>query len=84
MAHEHTNPMANELFEDQEDLFAPETDDTSLGIKPPDRRIVTQPCDFSVKTILSQIDEKSLETHPSSQRENVWDEIRASRLIESL
>ncbi len=81
---EYNTPEVNEENDEQEKYYVPEIDDEPLKIEPPDRRLVTQPYDFSVKTIVSQIDDKSLNTRPSFQRGYVWDDQRASRLIESL
>ncbi|MFN8490442.1 MAG: DUF262 domain-containing protein [Caldilineaceae bacterium] len=64
--------------------YVPEQDDQPLRIAPPDRRLVTQPYDLVVRTIVSQIEEKSLLVQPPYQRGYVWDDGRASRLIESL
>jgi len=64
--------------------YVPEEDNTALRIAPPDRRLITQPYDLNVRTIVSQIDDKSLIVKPPYQRGYVWDDGRASRLIESL
>ena len=50
---------------------------------PPDRRIFTQPYDLSIQTLSEQWEQKTL-VIPEMQREYVWDNGRASRLIESL
>ena len=50
---------------------------------PPDRRILTQPYDLSLQTLNEQWHQKTL-VIPPMQREYVWDNGRASRLIESL
>ena len=54
-----------------------------LDFPPPERKINTQPYDLSVQTLIEQWEEKTLEI-PEIQREYVWDNGRASRLIESL
>jgi hypothetical protein len=64
--------------------YIPEEDDNPLRIAPPDRRLVTQPYDLTVRTIVSQIEDKTLIVQPPYQRGYVWDNGRASRLIESL
>ncbi len=64
--------------------YIPEQDDSPLRVAPPDRRLVTQPYDLVVRTIVSQIEDKSLLVKPPYQRGYVWDDGRASRLIESL
>jgi len=48
------------------------------------RRVVTQPVDLAVRTLVDQIDDKSLVLATDFQRKYVWDNAKASRLIESL
>ena len=48
-----------------------------------ERRVVTQAYDLSIQTIIEQWDDRILEL-PEIQRGYVWDDARASRLIESL
>lgn len=72
------------LSANQEDFFVPEEDDAPLRLDPKERRLITQPYDFSVRTIIEQINDESLDTQPPFQRGYVWDDTRASRLIESL
>lgn len=48
-----------------------------------DRRLITQSYDLSVTTLLEQWDDGTLQL-PEIQRQYVWDNARASRLIESL
>lgn len=50
---------------------------------PAERRVVTQPVDLSVQTLIEQWGDKAL-ILPDIQREYVWDNGKASRLIESL
>jgi hypothetical protein len=50
---------------------------------PAERRVITQPVDLSVQTLTEQWDAKLL-ILPTIQREYVWDNGKASRLIESL
>ena len=50
---------------------------------PAQRRLVTQPLDLSVQTLIEQWENKLL-LLPDIQREYVWDNGKASRLIESL
>ena len=57
--------------------------DEPLDFPPPERKISTQPYDLSVQTLMEQWEEKTLKI-PEIQREYVWDNGRASRLIESL
>lgn len=55
----------------------------SFEFPPPERRIVTQPYDLSLATLITQWKQDELIV-PEMQREYVWDNGRASRLIESL
>lgn len=50
---------------------------------PAERRVVTQPLDLSVQTLVEQWNNNQL-VLPDIQREYVWDNAKASRLIESL
>lgn len=61
-----------------------ENDSTAVDdFPPPERKVITQPYDLSIKSLVEQWDDESLEL-PEMQREYVWDNPRASRLIESL
>lgn len=65
------------------DLDLQESDtEEPFEFPPPERRIFTQPYDLSLQTLIEQWDSGSLEL-PELQREYVWDNGRASRLIES-
>jgi hypothetical protein len=60
---------------------SPEPLDLTLG----ERKLVTQPYDFSVGQLLTDVQQsKILLIDVPYQREYVWDEAKASRLIESL
>jgi len=70
------------MSDDLQDLG--ETDDQDESILPEEeRKIVTQPVDLSVQTLVEQWTQKVL-VLPEIQREYVWDNGKASRLIESL
>jgi hypothetical protein len=58
-------------------------DEEDFTFPPAERRIVTQPLDLSVQTLSEQWDNKIL-LLPEIQREYLWDNGKASRLIESL
>lgn len=58
-------------------------DEEGFAFSPVERRVVTQPLDLSVQTLFEQWNEKLL-ILPQTQREYVWDNGKASRLIESL
>ena len=57
--------------------------DEPFDFPPPERKINTQPYDLSVQTLLEQWNDNLLGI-PEIQRQYVWDNGRASRLIESL
>jgi hypothetical protein len=57
--------------------------DEEFSFPPSERRIVTQPVDLSIQTLSEQWDSKLL-ILPNIQREYLWDNGKASRLIESL
>lgn len=67
-----------------EELDLGELDSEEEAVFPPaERKVVTQPYDLSVQTLVEQWDTKLL-ILPEMQREYVWDNGRASRLVESL
>jgi hypothetical protein len=67
----------------ENDLDLQENDtEEQFEFPPPEREIFTQPYDLSLQTLLEQWDSGSLSL-PELQREYVWDNGRASRLIES-
>jgi len=66
---------------DEAEEEAPLFDD---GTPPRDRKLQTNPFDFIVSSINSQIDDKSIILQDQFQRRRVWNDIKASRLIESL
>jgi hypothetical protein len=66
------------------DAPSDESEDGSGIRRETDRRIVTQPYDFSVRTLVDQIADSSLVVQDVYQRYFVWDASRSSRLIESL
>jgi hypothetical protein len=56
----------------------------ALDIAREERRLVTQPYDLSISTLLSDIKSETLLLELEYQRDYVWDDAKASRLIESL
>jgi uncharacterized protein DUF262 len=74
-----TAQIEGELPEDVAEL---ETEE-DFSFPPAERKVVTQPVDLSVQTLLEQWESKLLFL-PEIQREYVWDNGKASRLIESL
>jgi hypothetical protein len=57
--------------------------DEEFSFPPAERRVITQPVDLSVQTLVEQWENKQL-ILPTIQREYLWDDGKASRLIESL
>ena len=54
------------------------------GVAPPDRRLITQPYDLAVSDLVSQVKSGNLKLNPVYQRRYVWDDKKASKLVESL
>lgn len=69
------------MVEESVDLEENDSEE-DLDFPPPDRKIFTQPYDLSLLTLLEQWDSNAL-ILPEIQREYLWDNGRASRLIES-
>jgi len=74
--------MDEDVLEQDQDLDESEGDE-GFDFPPPERKITTQPYDLSIQTLVEQWGSNLLEM-PEIQREYVWDDGRASRLIESL
>jgi len=53
-------------------------------ISPLDRKLITRPYDLAVSELVAQIAGGDLILNPVYQRKYVWDDIKASKLIESL
>jgi hypothetical protein len=75
--------------EAHEGLQVEETEEEENGLEtlaatPGQARLVTQPVDWPVRSILDMEQEGSLCLQPDFQRKSVWDEGRQSRLIESI
>lgn len=73
------------IFEIDEDFELPDPDETPLK----DRKVVTQPYDLSVTSVVSQINNgeiflRPLNDRPNFQRKYVWNDKLASRLVESI
>jgi hypothetical protein len=67
-----------------DDLDLGESDqDEETEFPPPERKVITQSYDLSVQTLVEQWNNETL-LLPDIQREYVWENPRASRLIESL
>lgn len=55
-----------------------------LNLEGRDRKLVTQPYDFAVHSLSSDIEEGRVQLSVEYQRDFVWDSAKSSRLIESL
>lgn len=71
------------VVEDDLELGETDSEEEQLTYLPAERKVVTQAYDLSVQTLVEQWNSKLL-ILPEIQREYVWDDSRASRLIESL
>ncbi|MBA3431639.1 MAG: DUF262 domain-containing protein [Actinobacteria bacterium] len=71
------DPIEVEVLED--DPEGPGVSD----VAPPDRRLITQPYDLGVSDLVSQIPDR-MHLQPVYQRRYVWDNKKASKLMESL
>ena len=79
--------MAETKFEDQDEFEVTDSEETPepLDVAPDERKLVTQPYDYSVDQLTSHVEKKKiLLIEVPYQREYVWDDTKASRLIESL
>lgn len=74
----------------QEETFEEHIDEPSFeetidfNIPPKDRKLVTHPYDFIIRSLVDQIEDKTLILKDKFQRRRVWDDTKSSRLIESL
>lgn len=77
--------LPEEHFEDDDYVPAegepPLSDNDST---PHERKLVTHPYDFIIRSLKDQIEDETLILQDEFQRRQVWDDARASRLIESL
>lgn len=71
--------LPEETFEDQDEELRSE-----LQVAPKDRKLVTHPYDFIIRSLTTQVDDGTLILGDQFQRRRVWDEWKASGLIESL
>lgn len=81
-----TDDQGSELQEELFDTAEQETEDErpSLSVPEKDRKLVTHPYDFIVRSLHDQIKDGTLMLADKFQRRRVWDDTKASRLIESL
>lgn len=61
-----------------------EADQQLSGVASPDRRLITQPYDLAVSDLVGQVESNRLHLQPVYQRRYVWDNKKASKLVESL
>jgi Protein of unknown function DUF262 len=77
----------SDVVEEQDEYEGGESEDVPepLDVNADERKLVTQPYDYSVDQLTSHVDKgKILLIEVPYQREYVWDDAKASRLIESL
>ena len=74
----------NELDFTDGDGEAADEQDEPLRVAPAERKLVTQPYDYSVETLAQRVASGKLVLDIDYQRKHVWDTAKASRLIESL
>lgn len=70
------------IFDDKEE--SNETDELESKSVPEERKLFTQAYDKSVYDLVRMISEKDIILNPHYQREYVWDDKRASLLVESI
>jgi uncharacterized protein with ParB-like and HNH nuclease domain len=78
------NPFEEEKFSDEEDKETTEEEDAPYDIPAKDRKLVTHPYDFIVRSLDDQIKDGTLILADKYQRRQVWKNVTCSRLIESL
>lgn len=74
--------MTDELQNIPEDQQEEEDDLLLQGVS--FKEAVVQNADWTIETIATQIDKGNIDLHPEFQRRVAWDEVRKSRLIESV
>ena len=73
------------IFEQEKDASLPDPDETPIR----ERKVVTQPYDIAVQSLIEQVGTSTIFLRPLSdrprfQRQYVWSNELASRLIESI
>jgi uncharacterized protein with ParB-like and HNH nuclease domain len=82
---ESLEQLPEERFEDED--YVPGDTEPALNDgdgAPQERKLVTHPYDFIIRSLKDQIEDQTLILQDEFQRRQVWDDVRASRLIESL
>jgi Protein of unknown function DUF262 len=80
-------PFPEEQFEDDESADVETASVETIGgesLIASEHRLITHPYDFIIKSLKDQVDDKTLVLADHFQRRRVWDDIKSSRLIESL
>jgi hypothetical protein len=77
-----TQPDQDALFDEEEEDVTAEQGE-ALSVPAEDRRLVTQPYDLSLSTLVDDIRRERLLLSIEYQRKYVWDRAKGSRLIES-
>jgi hypothetical protein len=68
----------------QETYLNEDEDDILEGVNTVDYSSVVYSRDWTVETFISQIRHENIDLNPKFQRRNAWDDVKRSRLIESL
>lgn len=71
--------MAEDLFQD--DLFQ---DDDDIQLSSQDTNLIVYSRDWTIQTIIDQIEQGNIELNPGFQRRNAWNDNKRSKLIESI
>lgn len=79
LTYEENYSQEEMIFEDQES-----STDSVIGIPEQERKIITQAYDKSVADVVRMINDKEIHLDPEYQRNYVWDNKKASMLIESI
>ncbi len=76
--------MLDDVIAEEDIIDDSPEEDTPLDIAPERRRVITEPQDPVIDTLSRWIKKRQLNIQPSFQRNFVWNNVKASRLIESL
>lgn len=71
--------MADDLFQD--DLFQ---DDDDIQLSSQETDLIVYSRDWTIQTIIDQIEQGNIELNPGFQRRNAWNDSKRSKLIESI
>lgn len=75
---------SQELLDEEQFETEEEEEQEEMDIPVKERKLVTHPYDFVIRSLKAQIDDQSLILCDKFQRRQVWDRTKCSRLIESL